>query len=169
MPRILLVIAPYDFNDKQLAIVASMLIKAGAQIVISNSTGQTAKGERGSVIRPDADFYHVDSRDFDGIVFIGGIGSAAYQHNRRAHQLAKEFFEAGKIVGAIGLSPTILASAQILGGKRTTGRPTERDMLNAMGQYTGAPVEVDGNIITALSTAYSAEFTNSIIMALSKR
>lgn len=165
----MLVIPPYDFNDKQLAIIGGTLAKSGVQITVVNSTGQAAKGEHGSTVMPHGNIYHVNSADFDGVIFIGGIGSAAYHHNRRALQLAKEFADAGKPVGAIGLSPTILANAHVLRGKRATARPTERDAINALGLYTGAPVEVDGNIITAASTAHASEFTVAFITALAKR
>ena len=168
MVKLLIVIPPYDFNDKQLVIITSILLKAGAQVMIANSTGQPAKGERGSIVTPNADFYHVSTIDFNGIIFIGGVGSVAYDHNRRALQLAKEFYDAGKVVAAIGLSPTILANAHILNGKRATARPTERDVINGVGLYTGAPVESDGNIITALSTGFSQEFTETILKALKR-
>lgn len=168
MPRVLIIVPPYDYNDTQLLAISEALAKEQIQMMVANSTGQPSKGEHGSTLVPDADFYHVDSANFDGAVFIGGTGSSAYQHNRRAQQLAREFFEAGKPVAAIGLSPTILANAQILRGKRATGRPTERDAINALGTYTGAPVEVDGNIITALSTVHVAEFATAIIRALKR-
>ncbi len=168
MTRVLVVVAPYDFNDKQLVIITSMLLKANIEVMIVNSTGQATKGERGSVITPHGDFYHVDSKSFQGIIFIGGTGAAAYITNRRALQLAKEFFEAGKPVGAIGLSPTILAHAQIIRGKRVTARPTERDVMSMYGQYTGAPVETDGNIITASSTGHTTEFMDAFIAAMKR-
>ncbi|MBU5557585.1 MAG: DJ-1/PfpI family protein [Candidatus Aenigmatarchaeota archaeon] len=164
--RVLIVIAPYDFNDRQLAIISSTLSKAGLQLTVVNSTGQAAKGEQGNIVTPHSSFYHVESRDFDAIIFIGGAGSSVYRHNRRALQLVHEFFAAGKPVAAIELAPPILAAAHILRGRRATARPTERDDINAFGLYTGAPVEVDGNIITAQSTAHAAEFAVAILNAL---
>lgn len=168
MPKMLIVIAPYDFNDKQLAVIAGLLMKAGVQVTIANSTGQPAKGERGSVVQPNTDFYHVSAADYDGIIFIGGVGASSYDHNRRALQLAQEFYHSNKIVAAIGLSPTILVNANILHGKRVTARPTERDAINSVGIYTGSPVELDGNIITAISTAFSEQFTETVLKALKR-
>jgi protease I len=140
----------------------------GAQTTTVNATGQPGRGMYGSTIVPHASFYHVDSKNFDAIIFIGGPGSATYQQNRRAQQLCREFNTAGKPVAAIDIAPVILAAAHILQGKRATARPTEREIINQLGTYTGSPVEIDGNIITASSSAHVNQLASAVIRALTK-
>jgi protease I len=165
MTKVLLVVPPYDYNDRQLVIISNVLTQQKVDFIAVNSTGQSSKGQYGTMLTPQTNFYQVSSKDFDAVIFIGGNGAVAYEHNRRALQLAKEFFEAGKVVGAIGLSPSILVYADILKGKRATGRPTERDIINSTALYTGAPIEIDGKIITAISTAVATEFARAVIDA----
>lgn len=167
--RILLVIAPEDFSERELLALQETFGREGAQMAVVNGTGQPGRGMYGAVVNPQSNFYDIDSRDFDAIIFIGGPGAAVYSHNRRALQLAREFNAAGKPVAALDVAPSILANADILHGRRATARPTERNIINVMGTYTGAPVEVDGNIITASSSVNAAELAAAVIAALRKR
>ena len=164
--RILVVIAPYDFSERELVSLLQVFGREGAQTAVVNDTGQAGKGLHGQIVTPHGSFYHVNSADFDAIVFVGGPGAAAYSHNRRALQLVHEFNAAGKPVAALDVAPSILANAHILLNRRATARPTERDAINAFGIYTGAPVEVDGNIITASSSAHAGELANALVAAL---
>jgi protease I len=138
----------------------------GAAVTITNSSGQPTKGAHGMLVTPHASFYHIDSADYDAVVFVGGAGASYYFHNRRALQLAREFYNAGKPTAAIDIAPSILANAHILRDRKATARPTERANIMALGLYTGAPIEIDENIITAASSAHVDELADAVIAAL---
>lgn len=164
--KVLMVIAPKDFRDEEFFDTKKVLEDSGAEITVVNSTGQPSKSMFGKVVTPDKNFYSVDSKDYDAIVFIGGQGTPVYFDNKQAQNLAKEFNESGKIVAAICIAPVILARAGVLAGKKATVFPSGRNDINAVGTYTGNPVEKDGNLITGSGPEAAKDFGKEIAEAL---
>jgi protease I len=164
--KILMVIAPHDFRDEEFFETKEVLEKAGFKITVVNSTGQPSKSMFGKIVTPDKNFYEIDPKDFDAIIFVGGTGTTEYFDNNRATSLAREFYNSGKIVAAICIAPTILVNAGVLDGKKATAFPSEREKINAVGTYTGSDVEVDGKIITASGPQAAREFGRKIVDAL---
>jgi len=161
-----MVIAPRDFRDEEFFETKKVLEDAGNKVTVVNSTGQPSKSMFGKIVNPDKNFYDVNPKDFDAIVFVGGSGSSVYFDNNQALTLAKEFNKSGKVVSAICIAPSILANAGILDGKKATAFPSERDNINAVGTYTGKSVEVDGKIITASGPQAVKDFGKKIVEAL---
>lgn len=166
MVRVLMVIAPVDFRDEEYFETRKILEDAGNKVTVVNSTGQPSKSSFGKIVKPDKTFYDVNVKDFDAIVFVGGSGTSVYFNNQQALKLAKEFNKSGKVVAAICIAPSILANAGILDGKKATSFPSERDNINAVGTYTGKPIEVDGKIITANGPMAAKDFGKKIAEAL---
>ncbi len=164
--KILIIIAPDNFNDREYSRPKEILGGEGAKITVANSTGQPARGMYGSIVKPDKNFYDVDSKDFDAVIFVGGSGTTVYFDNQRALQLAREFYNQGKLVAAICIAPSILANAGILNGKKATAFPSERNNINAVATYTGSKVETDGKIITGYGPEAASEFGQKILEAL---
>ncbi|MBR9682204.1 MAG: DJ-1/PfpI family protein [Candidatus Aenigmarchaeota archaeon] len=147
--NVLMVIAPDKFRDEEYFVPREILEKAGHIITVASSTGIESRSMFGKIVKPDKNFLEINSADYDAIVFIGGSGASVYFESTQAHRLAREFNEAGKIVAAICIAPSILANAGLLAGKKATAYPSQRDNINAFGQYTGSVIEVEGNIVTA--------------------
>ena len=166
--KILLIIAPDNFRDEEYFDTKQEIEAAGFKTITANSTGQRSKSSFGKIVKPNKNIYDVSSEKFDAIVFVGGEGARIYFDNNRALELAKEFFNSGKIVSAICIAPVILVNAGFMLGKKATGFPSIRDEIKAVGTYTGEPVEVDGNIITANGPKAAKEFGMKIVQALSK-
>jgi protease I len=161
-----MVIAPADFRDEEYFETRKILEDVGNKITVANSTGQPSKSSFGKIVKPDKALHDIDSKDFDAIVFVGGRGSSEYFRNQQALSLAKEFNKSEKVVAAICIAPSILANAGILSGKKATSFPSERDNINAVGTYTGNPVEQDGKIITANGPQAAKDFGKKISEAL---
>jgi protease I len=167
MPKkVLMIIAPMDFRDEEYFDTRKVLEESGAEITVANSTGQASKSMFGKIVNPDKNFYDIDSKDYDAIVFVGGQGTPVYFDNKQAQNLAKEFNNSGKIVAAICIAPVILARAGILSGKKATVFPSGKNDINAVGTYTGSSVEKDGNIITGSGPEAANEFGRRIVEAL---
>ena len=164
--RVLMVIAPQDFRDEEFFETKETLEKANIDVTVVNSTGQPSKSSFGKIVTPDKNFYDVDEKDFDAIVFVGGSGTRVYHNHKRTLELAKEFCDDGKVTAAICIAPTILVNAGVLDGKKATSFPSERNKIKAVGTYTGNPVEVDGKIITANGPLAAKEFGSKIVEAL---
>jgi protease I len=164
--KVLMIIAPDNFRDEEFFYTKEILEKSNIDVTVANSTGQPSKSSFGKIVTPDKNFYDVDSEEFDAIVFVGGMGTSVYFNHKRTLELAKEFSDAGKVVAAICIAPTILANAGVLDGKTATSFPSERDKINDVGTFTGNDVEVDGKIITASGPKAAKEFGKKIAEAL---
>ncbi|MEM1562460.1 MAG: DJ-1/PfpI family protein [Candidatus Bathyarchaeia archaeon] len=167
--RVLLIIAPKDFRDEEFLKPKEILGSMNAKITVASKGVTRATGMFGTVANVDIDINKVDVKDYDAIVFVGGVGSSTYFNDPTALKIAKEAYEQGKVVAAICIAPSILANAGILKGKSATSFPSEAENLRAKGaKYTGEPVTVDGKVITARGPEAASQFGEAIAKALAK-
>jgi protease I len=83
--------------------------------------------------------------------------------------LVREAFEQGKVVAAICHAGWMLASADIVKGKKATCFFSIRDdLVHAGAEYVDAEVVRDGNLITSRMPADLPAFCRTIIEALSE-
>jgi len=165
--KIVMVIAPGNFRDEELFHTKEVLANAGNEIKIASLTTDEVVGMLGAKAKPDMLLDEVKVEDFDAIVFVGGTGASTYFNNEKALQLAKNFYEANKVVAAICIAPSILANAGILQGKNVTSWPSEKDNINAKGgNWQETNVVKDGRIVTASGPQAAREFANKILEAL---
>jgi protease I len=130
---------------------------------------EKATGMKGARVSPDVLLENVDAADFDAVVFIGGQGASEYWNSDQAHQIAQEAVQAGKVVAAICLAPVTLAKAGLLKGKKATVWASESKTLEEEGAtYTGAPVEIDGNLITGSGPEAAQEFGEAVAEEIRK-
>jgi deglycase len=165
--KVLMVIAPKNFQDKEYLESKKLLEYKGIKITVASSSTKTAKGMFGKKVKPDISLSDAKATDYDAIIFIGGSGSTIYKNDLSALSLAIEAKKHDKVIGAICLAPTILAKSGILKGKKATVSPAGAHILKkAKSKYTGNQVEVDGKIITGDGPAATENFVVEIIKAL---
>lgn len=166
MKKIVLVIAQKGFRGEELFEPKEVLRQNNIDPKVASKTKETAFGhtDQGEVeSQPDLSIDQIKVEDFDGIVFVGGSGAEMYLNDSQVHQLIKDFNSAGKLVGAICFSTSILAEAGILEGKKITAHASRTEHLKSKGlESTGNPVEVDGNIITANGPAAAKDFGQAL-------
>jgi len=168
--KILMVIPLKDFWDEELTKLKEIFERDGLIVTIASSTMKEAVGMFGTTIKPDITLNKVADALYDAIVFVGGEGAVQYWDDTHAHRLVKEAFEKGKVLGAISIAPIILANTKVLTGRRATVWPTLGKRLEWSGAiYTGNPVEVDGNIVTANSPESAEEFAKSILKIIFRK
>lgn len=168
--KVLMVVAPENFRDEELFHTREELEKAKASVTVASTKTTAVKGMFGKTVTPDIKLERAKVDDYDAVVFVGGTGSAAYFNDNRALSIAKEAFNKGKKICAICIAPVILANAGVLRGKRATVFDGDYvEMVEARGaSYTGKPVEVDGNVITANGPAAAREFGRTIARELGR-
>ena len=170
MKRVVMIIAKNDFRDEELLEPKAILEKNGIEVKIASTSLNIAKGMLGARVTPDILVKDINVKDFQAIVFIGGAGASQYWDDPVAHKLAQEAFSQGRIVAAICIAPVTLANAGILTGKRATVWPDEAGQLNLLqANYTGRPVEKDGNIITAAGPFAAREFGEELVEVLQNK
>jgi len=166
MSKILSIIAPTGYQDVEYGDSKKALEEAGHTVVTSSMSAE-ANGKYGGKVTADVLLVNAEADDFDAIVFIGGPGSHIYFDDKRAHKLAKEFLDSGKLVAAICAAPSILANAGLLKGVTCTCFDDQVENLKSKGaNYTGNPVEQDGLIITADGPGSATAFGEKISEAL---
>ncbi len=163
-----MIIAPKNFRDEELEDPRRELERAGASVTIASEKKGPIQGMLGARANSEITLDAVSVDDYDAIIFVGGIGASTYFDDNRAHSIARDAFGKGKKICAICIAPIILANAGILKGKRATSFEGEyKKALEAKGAtYTGKPVEVDGNVITAFGPAAAREFGRTIAKEL---
>ena len=175
MKKIAMIISPVGFQDMEFSVPKQFFESQGINVdVYSTQTGY-AHGSLGLRFKVEHALPSVDVEAYDAIVFIGGPGTPLLRKNEYAVYIAKTAAQSGKIVAAICWSPTILAKAGVLRGKKATvwnGDDPEFKMTTVQylahhgATYTGEPLTVDGNILTANGPSAAKKFAEAIVNAL---
>ena len=169
MKKVVMIIAQDGFRDEEFLQPKEILERNGIEVKVASGSLQQATGMLGAKVRPDILVSDINIRDFDAIVFVGGVGASQYWDDPVAQKLAQDAISTNRIVAAICIAPVTLAKAGILNGKRATVFSSEAGQLKAAGaKYTGRPVEKDGNIITASGPSAAGEFAEEVSRALLK-
>jgi len=168
--KILMIIASSKYRDEELEKPYRIFKQQGAKVLIASTTLKKVRGMLGGVAKPDILIDKVKVKDYDAIIFVGGVGAVEYWNNPIAHKIAKEAVKEKKLLAAICIAPVTLANAGVLKGKRATVWISERQKIQQKGAiYTGANVERDGNIITANGPQSAELFADSIVVALAEK
>jgi protease I len=168
--KVLFVIAPANFRDEEYLYPREILEKEGANVSVASANLHGAYGMLGARVQPDLLLSKVKVDEYDGIVFIGGIGAELYWNDEQALRICQEAVKEGKILAAICIAPVILANAGVLEGVKATVLSSEKNRLIERGAiYTGRKIQVDGKIITANGPNAARDFGNSILEALKKK
>ncbi len=160
-------VAPRDFRDEELFDTQAEIERAGYACTIASNTIGRCTGMRGGATTARAAIDGVDVEDYDAVVFIGGSGARVFFSDPSATSLARTAYDDGKILAAICIAPTILATAGILHDLRATAFSSEVAELRYGGaRYAGPGVVVDGNVITASGPDEAVAFGKAIARAL---
>ena len=147
-----------------------VLRRAEVDCDIVSVSGEYPTGSHGISVKADRLIEEVVSDDYDCVVIPGGMpGAVNISSNFSAMMFIKKMAQSGKVVASICASPAVvLARHDLLNGKKATCFPAE-DFITAVkfdGEYTGANVEKDGNLITANGPLSAMEFSFAICDAL---
>lgn len=167
--NILMVVAPENFQEKELSETKKVLKAANMGVEIASLKKGDLKGTSESTEKSDKEIFEVNVSDYDAVVFIGGEGAKVFFDDPIALAIAEEAARQDKIVAAICVAPSILANAGVLQGKKATAFPTEESNLNEKGAiYTPNPLVVDGKIVTASGPKVAKDFGWKIMELLGK-
>ena len=165
--KVVMIIAFQMFRDEEYDQPKQILEKAGFQVVTASSQLGTASGKFGMTAKVDVLLEDVKVDDYAAVLFIGGPGSHGYYDDPKAHAIAQEAIQLGKLLGAICAAPGILAHAGVLKGKKATVHEGDIAALKQGGAiYTGNGVEIDGKIITATGPSTAKDWGEAIVKAL---
>lgn len=164
-----MILANKDFRDEEYLETFEPLQAAGVNVKIASSSNEDCTGIGGTIVSTNFTFDEVDATQYDALILIGGVGIEGYLQDESVHKIIKSFVLLNKLVGAICWAPAILANAGVLAGKQATSWSGARKDLEEHGAtYTGAPLSVDGNIITAIGPDAATQFGTLIAKTLTE-
>ncbi len=171
--KIVMVIAPVDYQDYEFSIPYEIIINRGHDVVIASTKKGLCKGKFQSTVQATMTINKINENCFDGLVLVGGSGCPkAYFNNPDIIKIIRDFNETGKLLAAICIAPIVFSQSKILAGKKATvwneDGSWSRVLEEGGAKYVNQKVVVDGNIITANGPDAAKEFANKIIDYLEK-
>ena len=162
------VILADGFEEVEALTVVDLLRRAKIYVdTVSAAEDYIVHGAHGINVQTEDLFDEVNFVDM--VVLPGGMpGTKNLEEHNGVRRVVKDFVEEGKMVAAICAAPTILGNMGLLKGKRVTCYPTMETKIQGA-VLTGAPVTVDGNIITGRGVGTAIDFALKIIEILMGR
>ncbi len=168
---VLFVIARKEFRDEEYQIPKNILKRLGAKVIVASSDTGVAKGMRGLTVNIDTLISQIETFEFDGLVFVGGMGARKYWDNEAAHNIIKSAAKGNKVIGAISTAPVILAKAGALRWRAATVWPspkTKHILKQEKVEYVQRPLVTSDNIVTANGPITAKQFGEEIVRLLLK-
>jgi len=161
------VLAEQLYEDLELWYPVLRFREEGAMVEIVGAGRDSYPSKHGYPVHPTASIDHVKAADFDAVIIPGGYAPDHMRRHPAMVSLVREAFEQGKIVAAICHGGWLLASANILRGRKVTGFFAIRDdLVNAGAEYLDQEVVRDGNLITSRVPNDLPAFCRAILAAL---
>lgn len=171
MKKIAIIISPKGYQDTEFGTPYRYFKDQGATVDVYSTKKGIAYGSVGGTFNVEHTLSELNVSNYNAIVFVGGPGTPLLRSDNNSEKIAKDTIIAGKILGAICWSPTILAKAGVLKGKNATvwyGPDEEFGMLTSEylesqgAKYTGKDVTIDGNIITADGPSSAQKYAEAL-------
>jgi protease I len=143
-------IAFQGFRDEEYAEPKKILEAAGVKVTTVSTTRGLARGKFRVTAEVDKTLDEINPAEYDALTLVGGPGALAHLDNPKVHDLFRKAAGLGKLIGAICISPVILAHAGLLKGKKAAVFPDGAEELKKAGaDYTGEDLTTDGRLVTA--------------------
>jgi protease I len=143
--------------------------EAGAEVTVVGSGATSYTSKHGYPAQADTSADHVGATDFDAVIIPGGYAPDYMRRSQAMIDFVREAVQQGKIVAAICHAGWVLASANVIRGKRVTGFfSIKDDLTNAGGIYEDKAVVHEGNLITSRMPTDLPAFCGTIIQAMAE-
>ena len=173
--KVLMIIAHENFRDEEFVVSYKQFLGEGIDVTVASTEKGTATGMFGAAFDVRYSLDEVNEADFDGVVFVGGMGTPSVRASVRAVEIAKNSVN-HKVLSAICWAPTILAKADVVRGRKVTvwlgddpeyGMKTSKVMENAGATFVNKDVVSDGNIVTGNGPNAAEKFATAVMEKLS--
>lgn len=171
-----------DLHGKRIAVLVEQLYQelevwypyyrlkeAGAEVyTVGPEKDRVYLSKVGYPAKAEMSIDDVSVDDFDAVIIPGGYAPDHLRRHKRMVQFVRDMAGAGKIVAAICHAGWMLASADVIRGRKVTCFfAIKDDVVNAGATYVDEEVVRDGAIITSRKPEDLPAFSRTIIEALS--
>ena len=155
------------FNELEVIYPYYRLLEAGVQATLVGPKAESYHSKVGLSMSAEKAISQVKAGDLDGVIIPGGFAPDYMRVNKPMVNLVKALDSKGKLVAAICHAGWMLASADIIKGRKVTSVPNIKDdMIHAGALWQDKEVVVDANLITSRRPADLPAFMREVIAAL---
>ena len=154
------------FEEVEALAPVDILRRAAHEVQMVGVGGKFVKGAHGITVACDIEAPQVSLANMEMAVLPGGMPGTLNLEKSEIVQIVAEYaIEKNIPLGAICAAPSILGHAGLLEGRKATCFPGfEQELTGA--EVTGAPVEVDGKLITARGAGCAVDFALALVELL---
>jgi len=159
-----------NHNDHEVWYPIYRMREEGARVVVIGPEKKEYKSKLGQSIHADIAAAEAEKELYDAIIIPGGYAPDLMRLSPSMISIVAQHAHADKPVAAICHGSWLLASADIVRGKRVTGAPSIKDdLVNAGGLFEDSEVVVDGTLVTSRKPDDLPAFCREIIALLPNR
>ena len=167
MKRVAMFIAFQGFRDEEYTEPKRLLEAAGHEVVTVSTAKGLARGKFRATAEVDLTVDEAAAEDFDALALVGGPGALEHLDNPKVHAIFRKAMAAGKVIGAICISPVVLAHAGLLKDRAVTCWPDgSPELVKAGARFTGTDLQVDGKLVTASGPLPAKKYGEALAEAL---
>ena len=156
----------HGFEEIEALAPLDILRRAGLEVQSVGIGAKTITGAHGITVHCDIAAKEANSKKLEMVVLPGGTPGTANLEQSKVVQTCIDYVWEKEIwLAAICGAPSILGNKGLLNGKTFTCFPGHEQPFPE-GQYTGAPVEQDGKLITARGAGTALEFSLKLVEVL---
>ena len=154
------------FEEIEAVTIIDVLRRAGLDTTGAGIGESPVRGSHAIALSADEPIQGLDPADFAAIVLPGGMpGSENLRRSETVISFIRNIHQRGGVVAALCAAPLVLGYAGVLEGRRATCYPGFEDTMKGA-TPTGAPVEVDGTIITGRGPGCAIPFALALVETL---
>lgn len=138
-----------------------------AEVCIVAPKVETYEGKHGLTVKADQSIIAVKTDEFNALIIPGGYSPDHMRRSSEMVEFVKKMNKEQKPIAAICHAPWMLASADIIKGKKVTSfHSIKDDLVHAGAEWIDQEVVKDGNIITSRNPHDLPIFCKEIIKTL---
>lgn len=165
-----LIISADNFEDTELLVPYYRLKEEGLKVDVASIRKGKIKGKHGYDVEVNISLKEVDSDAYDILILPGGKAPETVRKEKKAIEIARNFFEKNKPVAAICHGPQTLISAGLLKGRHATCyKSVAPELKDAGAVYEDKEVVIDGNLITSRQPSDLPAFMRETLKVLKKQ
>lgn len=154
-------------NDHEMWYPIYRFREAGADVVVVGPEQKKYSSKLGQPIDADISAEEAIHHLYDALIIPGGYAPDLMRLSKPMVSMVARHVECGRAVAAICHGSWLLASANVIRGKRVTGAASIKDdLVNSGGIFEDAEVVKDGTIITSRKPEDLPAFCRELIALL---
>lgn len=164
-----LILAGPDFEDRELFYPMYRFREAGAAVMVAGIGERSYKGKYGIPVDVDGSCEEFANQHWDIVVVPGGWAPDKIRMDAAALKIVRETLSHDGVVAAICHGGWVIASADVVRGKKVTSfKAIKDDLIHAGASWVDEEVVVDGNLVTSRCPADLPAFCRQVILLAMK-